>query len=56
MTRKEQIEFLKKIKDMLLYFKEMNEVNQNEVKHEQKEKQKVLVLTKKFCGKDIKIG
>ena len=56
MKRKEQIQLLKGYREMLLSYKEMNQSNQNKLKKEQKEKQKVLVLTKKLNGKDVRVG
>lgn len=57
MTRREQIKLLKEYRWHILYLirEQENMQKENTIKKEKK-KQKTLVLTKKFYGRDLRVG
>lgn len=55
MTRQEKILKLNEYKEFLIYVKRISEPEQD-IKQKEQEKQKVLVLTKKYNGKNIKVA
>ncbi len=54
MDRKQKIAILKNYRDLLIAYK--NEINNNELKPKEKQKQKVLVLKKPLYGRDLVVG
>lgn len=54
MNRKQQIAMLKYYRDMLLLYQTKEEVHDEKPK--EKQKQKVLVLTNRFHGRDVRVG
>lgn len=54
MDRKQKIAMLKNYRNLLIAYQ--NEINNNELKPKEKQKQKVLVLKKPFYGRDLVVG
>ncbi|MEG1506385.1 MAG: hypothetical protein RR290_04425 [Clostridia bacterium] len=56
MTSKDKIILLNRYRDILIYIKQMDfRYEQETSKNNEKEKPKVLVLTKKYYGRDLKV-